>query len=294
MRASSIASGICKWAAIIALLGVGVASQAQSEVHFRVFRDSSLICVPVLVNRAIVAEFILDTGADTTIIDSSAGIGQLEASPLRVTQRTVNGTWEPNLVHLEEINMGDARVEGLNVLTADLSSLRRTAPGVIGVLGQDFLTHFDYVVDYRRQVLHVGVEREFEDAFGGERLPIQFANGRMLVNVLADKTSPYLMRLLLDSGANVVALTPGASKAVHAILSTVKAETAVNATVTVPAGRIPHLVIASHTFENIPVIVSPGLEREQFCDGLLPMSLLGPILVNNREKFVAILRDPGR
>jgi hypothetical protein len=76
----------------------------------------------------------------------------------------VSGARSDMRVRLDEMSVGEAAVAGLGVLVDRLDAARAMAPGVRGVLGEDFLKQFDIFIDYEKHWL-----RFDEFAPAGER-----------------------------------------------------------------------------------------------------------------------------
>ena len=105
-----------------------------------------------------------------------------------------------------ELRVGAAGVQGMPVLVEDLAGLRQMDARIEGILGQDFLSHFNYLLDYRRRVLRIEAESEIEDALAGDRVAMETRGNRMIVDGEGQGLRSAAVRLLLDSGASSLVL----------------------------------------------------------------------------------------
>lgn len=112
------------------------------------------IVVPVRLNGATESRLLVDTGSSLTVLSRQL-VSQLEL-PINVnTRRTIMvlaGGREVAVprVRLASVKLGPAAVENLYIAVYDV--LPRT-PQIQGVLGMDFLRHFDVSIDHRRRQL---------------------------------------------------------------------------------------------------------------------------------------------
>lgn len=105
--------------------------------------------VSVLLNHAIQAYMLLDTGATYTVVSRrlAASLSLSEAS--RATLSTANGLISVPLARLQSIKVGVAEALDLTVAIQDVSM----NPTVAGLLGLDFLSRFHTSIDSRKQLL---------------------------------------------------------------------------------------------------------------------------------------------
>ena len=93
---------------------------------------------------------LVDTGAAMTAIDR--GVLQSAGYDLNTEQQyfaTANGVVAAPVLTLRELRLGDARVANLSV-----GALPLNLPGkVVGLLGMNFLRHYEFRIDQTRQVL---------------------------------------------------------------------------------------------------------------------------------------------
>jgi hypothetical protein len=138
--------------------------------------------------------FLLDTGTNVNLIEKSLALAigmnvtfyvELESA---VGKISVGGSDE------NEVELGPAKVNGQRFLYSGLESIHKLMPDVRGVLGQSFLSGFDYTLDLRGKRLDFGTRNS-----RGMRSQARMLNGRTAV-------STSLGNLVLDSGADRLVL----------------------------------------------------------------------------------------
>jgi predicted aspartyl protease len=111
------------------------------------------IIVDAKINGGTNTKLLLDTGADTTLISplvlSAAGASLIRGgTSARIIG--VTGGSDVQRVAVESLEIGDARVSGLNVVAHDMGQ-----PGIDGLLGRDFLDRFKVTIDSTTGVLTI-------------------------------------------------------------------------------------------------------------------------------------------
>ena len=129
------------------------ASPAASEKSARsvvpIRTNGSVVIVQAVMNDTINANLILDTGASTTLISKElARQLSIYESGMQMA-RTVNGVVTMPSGQLESIRIGDAELKNVAVAIHDLT-VGRT---VDGLLGLNFLNHFEFSIDLQNRRL---------------------------------------------------------------------------------------------------------------------------------------------
>jgi len=140
--------------------------------------------------------FLLDTGAESTVV-SLAVAQHLGLTPsYRVAVVTVNGTLEAVGTKVQRLAVGEVRVDGVEVLWYPLDGLRGVGTDVVGILGQNALRAMGvYTIDAVQGTLTVGRG----ESNSGERFRLEWVAGRRVVALDG-------MRLVVDSGAPALIL----------------------------------------------------------------------------------------
>ena len=140
--------------ALFALPGVLAAQVVQpNEILQFHLRSGYLIIVQTVVNGAGPFNFLLDTGTTRTVIDPDLA-RQLQVPVIgEVSLTGVLHVRQDQLVQLKDVRLGEASQSGLRAIVDELARQKMLAPGIRGVLGEDFLSRFDILIDYRRHTL---------------------------------------------------------------------------------------------------------------------------------------------
>lgn len=196
----------------IALPGVTAAQMRQSNdiVNFRL-SDKYLMIVPTMVNGAGPFNFLLDTGATHTVIDPALA-RQLQLPMIgEASLTTVSDVRQDQLVRLKRVAVGNFEVSELGAVIDKLDQVKLKAPGIRGVLGEDFLSNFDFLIDYPSKILRFG-----GDAPAGDRCRFETigryhgepTTNRLLIEVEFLDASNGKAQLQLDTGAKMPEIFP--------------------------------------------------------------------------------------
>lgn len=182
--------------------------RAQNPVKIKSTPEGFLI-VPVFINGSGPYQFVLDTGTNCTLIRQKLlpklGIREGKDVPLKV----INGMIGTREVSLDKVGVGSVGVAGLQAIALDGSLIEQYAGKAAGVLGEDFLRHFDILLDNRAKELTLDSEGALSSALRGEHVPLilhgaagkQGTLDRPTIEVRLHRGSNGL-RFLIDSGAN--------------------------------------------------------------------------------------------
>jgi hypothetical protein len=213
--------------------------------------------------------FLLDTGTQLNHLDpklaKSLGLrasARVEViSPFAVAQAPAAEGIE---IALESVQAGNQKL-----VFSDLETVHQLGFDIKGVLGQDFLSHFDYLLDMGAKRLEFSKQDR-----AGTRAEFLRIHGQPAV-------STSLGWLLLDSGTGWVVLfgVPAAPRT-NDILTLAGAS---------KAGPVPHrpLVIGGRSIRyNELVAVAGG--KDVGVAGLLPVSLFKSVYICNSEGYVVL------
>ena len=174
-------------------------------------RDKYLIVVEATVNGMGPFSFLLDTGSTHTVIDPSLA-RQLRAPVVgEASLTTVSDVRMDKMARLKEVRVGDSAASELGAVIDKMDQVKLKAPGVRGVLGEDFLSQFDIFLDYKKRILR------FDGAApAGERCRIETmghyrgltTTNRLLIGAEFMDASGGELQLQLDTGAKMPELFP--------------------------------------------------------------------------------------
>ena len=198
---------------LVIALPAALAAQAQQTketIRFKL-HDGYLMVVEARVNGAGPFSFLVDTGTTRTVIDPDLA-HQLQTPPVgEVKVTTVLHYRQDKLVRLQDVRLGEASVSGLGAIVDKLTRQKMLAPGIRGVLGEDFLSRFDLLIDYKERVIRFG-----EPPPAGERCRFEATGqyqgapttNRLLIDVEFMQVSGNKVQLQLDTGARTPELFP--------------------------------------------------------------------------------------
>jgi hypothetical protein len=240
------------------------------EVKMQV-REGRPIVDGVFVNGHGPYRFLLDTGANVNLIETGIArkIGMNAAFQMKLA--SIGKTTLAQGSDDNEIVLDSVRAEKQEFFFSELEAIHHLSPDIQGVLGQWFLSRFDYLLDLRGKHLEFGKQDR-----GGTRVPFRFVNARPLI-------STSLGELALDSGAGQFVLfgaPPAGMSADNQLLSMAGSQ---------QVGMVPsqRLAIGDLKIWTGATVAIPG-RPEPEVDGLLPARLFQSIFVSNSERYLVL------
>jgi Aspartyl protease len=253
------------------------ASHEQDVVGFELDSDGGII-VPVFVDGQGPFRFLLDTGSTASLVTQSfaARIGAVAVAKAELSSAA--GRAMRLIVQVLRVSVGSAASDCLlsSVLPDDAVGLR--APKLDGILGQDFLSPHNYILDYRRRTLSWVVRADDEK---GTHLALVRRGTQLVVELPQEKGR--IVRLVPDTGSNGLVLFARHGKAavdVDAVPGIVNLESVVG-TLQVRTVSVRELRLGNLTLRNqLGVAVERGDEAFEDGDGLLPLHFFGKVTFN--------------
>ena len=219
-----------------------------------------LILVPVQVNGQGPFEFILDTGAGTSLLSSDLA-KKLDIKVLGSKQgQSAGGAVSVSLAKIDSLGVGETSLEDIDVGIVDLSHIGKTIGAKVdGDLGYNFLKHFRILIDYRACQIDLDDPKRFEH-FGRSaqtELPMRLASPAkplILVDVYANGRGPF--QFAIDTGTSTTAITPELAKTLKVKSAPIGAGTTAGAPVDVTAGILKSFQVGGAKIDNMPVVVA--------------------------------------
>ncbi|MFN8005233.1 MAG: retropepsin-like aspartic protease [Acidobacteriota bacterium] len=257
-------------------------SQTTAALQFTLLREYAIV-IPVTVNGRNRCEFLLDTGASTTIL-SQEFARKLRLRPLdRLELVTPTGSQLVVRSHLDQLTVGSKTATQLEVLWSDLQEVRTLKREICGVLGQNFLAQFNYLLDYQTRQLIFEDDEELAHKLCGQPVPLIWHEGRPLISaVQAGKKEA--VRLVLDSGTPMLWLFEP-KPAVNTTSQPWLVAASDAGRKLIQSDRLPSLRLGGLRFTNVPVIRTAATSFRQE-DGLLPTNLFQAVYFNHRQGVV--------
>ena len=254
--------------------------------------------VAVSVNHSGPYNFLLDTGTQFSMIDPSL------AAELHMKSQDsvpVNGTGfhsTASTTQLDQLEVGSHTVAHMEVVVYDLQDLKSIALQVRGILGEDFLQHFDMLIDNAHKLLCL-------DESGTMRSEIKGAHIEMLTPTQADVPPNSIIfavrlsdarrqvHLKLDSGANApflynapqyMAVAQFRAASLHGSGT----NGSQHAFVALPA---QNMKIGSLELEKVSFFTQAGVQKDSRTadfNGLLTMGLFRRVFICHAEHFAVL------
>jgi hypothetical protein len=266
--------------------------EAQGSTLSFKLREEFKVLVPVSVNGLEPVSFVLDTGTKTSIVDERICRTLNLQTIARMPLTTFTGTSMVTIVQLESLSMGNASVKGLEVVCTDLKKVYSLDSEIYGVLGQNFLVRFNYLLDYRERKIVLDEDGNVRKNLVGAEFPIEVDGCRDYVLYDAGWPAQQPVRFMLDSGSRfpVIFENPQVNSALRIERETATAYTPGSiAGRDVDTGRIRSFRIGSETINNLSVRLTRARDIERRKEnGLLPTGLFRAIYFNHENGSVIL------
>lgn len=254
----------------ILLPSAAVAQRAQASLPLKIITGKPVVD-GVFLNGHGPYRFLLDTGSQSNQVDSSLARKLGLAATLQLDLETPSGESTVHGGRVSKVTLGPAEASDQEFLFTNFDDLSTLSREVRGVLGQEFLAHFDYVLDFQHHRLTFGAP-----SVSGVQTRFRLIFGRMAV-----PTS--LGDLVLDSGAEMLFLFRGSPGAAGALVIG-----ASGARVPVSIESAPEVRIGDRRYRPANAEYRPVPAAEEA--GLLPANLFHAIFICNSKQYVVF--DP--
>jgi hypothetical protein len=299
---------ILKWFASLVLAATAV-SASTAETHcpgnvaslpYRHINRNQMI-IPVTINHSGPFDFLLDTGTQMTMIDP------LLADELHLSRQgeaavaSAGLTGSASFAQLDSTELGGHALASMRVLVYDLRNLQATGLDIRGVLGEDFLEHFDMLIDNAHQQVCLDDTGAMGSQVKGQHVPLltwapaddgTLAKSLIVSARLSDGMRP--VRLKLDSGTNVSFLY---NTSEYMALGTFRGASlqggANGGRRTFSALPPQNMKIGGVELSRVPFVTLMGVQKDSRTsgfDGLLSMGLFRRVFINHAEHFAVL--DP--
>jgi predicted aspartyl protease len=282
-----ITIGLIVLGAVVPARATGTDQTRGKDVRFASSQHGEIV-IPVFIGGAGPFRFLLDTGSSHTVISQSLATTLGVVAVAKAPIATSLGSILAPVVRLPDVAVGSARVESLLATSLPPSVADMLGDGISGVLGQDFLSQFNYTLDYRTSRLSWDEDGQIAK---GERLVLEPSHGRFLVQLPQERRCECPVRLVPDSGANGVVLFAGTNAdrlPVDAAATSMRVSTLAGDG-TVRGVIVKELLVAPVTLRDLPAarVVLPGGTIEDG-DGLLPLSLFDRVSFRPHAGYMVV------
>ncbi len=266
--------------------------------------ESAQIAVPVDINGTGPFKFVLDTGSQLTVLEPSLA-DQLELPHIgSVGIVSVAGRSTATLAEVDRLRVGTNEIRQRRVAVLDLGAIQRVNPEVRGILGQDFLAHFDLLIDPQHMLLCFDQTGRMQHKLNGEHIPVLRSS---TVPTPKSFTEPVLIAahfegsgsdpavLKLDCGGNVPLLFQSPVRLENkqhggARSSQLREGSALGrrTTLSFHAMAPRSVVIGTRRLRGVTFFTpaSAGTAPRAGVDGLLPITLFKRVFISNRDRYV--------
>jgi predicted aspartyl protease len=253
-----------------------------------------LILLPVQVNGRGPFDFILDTGAGTSLLSSELA----ERLGVKITGskegQSAAGKVAVSLAKVSSFAIGSTRLDDVDVGIVDLSQIAKTiGANVDGDLGYNFLRYFRVTLDYRNYEIRLDDPKKIEPfgTIAKTEAPIRLANPAkplILVDIYANGRGPF--QFAVDTGTSTTAITPELAKTLGVKNSPVGAITAGSGYVDVTTGSLPSFQLGGARIDNLTVIVANFFEMLNQAVGVRLDGIVG---YNFLRDYKVVIDYPG-
>jgi hypothetical protein len=254
----------------ILLPSAAVAQTAQANIPLKVITGKAVVD-GVYLNGHGPYRFLLDTGSQSNHVDSSLARKLGLAATLQFDLQTPSGGSPVRGGRVSKVTLGQAEANDQEFLFTRFDDLSNLPSDIRGILGQEFLAHFDYILDFQHHRLMFG-----DASAKGEHTGFRRIFGRMAV-------STSLGDLILDSGAEMLFLFRESTRAASA-----QVIGASGARVDVSYETAPEIRIGDRRYRPAEAEYHPVPAAEEA--GLLPANLFHAIFICNSKQYVVF--DP--
>ncbi|HMD21690.1 MAG TPA: aspartyl protease family protein [Alloacidobacterium sp.] len=247
-------------------------------------------------------DFVLDTAAQVTTVDPTLA-SELHLKVLGVTGVTGAGfSTRASYAQLESVQAGAYALKNQLLFIHNLGQIQVTDPRVRGILGENFLEHFDLFIDYAHGIVCLDEMKQMQEKIKGERIALaapphseqNLPFTQPLIVPVRVSGAGRLLLLQLDSGIDAPLLfdlgklqpTVFASSPLHSRGT----DGVVHAYTVLPPQEIH---VGLHSFQQISFVapVAPGKNvPDAGMDGVLPTALFRSIFISYTDHFAVL--DP--
>ena len=240
------------------------ATASRAREKFRLAGGAQpLLLVPVCVNECGPYEFILDTGAGTSILTPELA-GSLGIKSTGAKQgHTAGGPVHVRLAAVDSLGVGEVRRANLDVAITDLSQLGQAVGAKVdGDLGYNFLKHFRLTIDFTASELRLDDPKRAE-YFGPPpltELPMRLAHpakGLILIEAHVNNRGPF--QFAIDTGTSTTAISPELARDLGLRERPIGQATTGGAQIAMTAARIESLRVGRATVRDVDVIIGEFL-----------------------------------
>jgi predicted aspartyl protease len=123
-----------------------------TAIHFHTSNQHQMV-VGVSINHSGPYDFLIDTGTQMTVVDRSLADELHLATSGNASVAGVSLQGDATYAHLDTLSLGDHASGNHGVLVYDMKNLQAAGFAIRGLLGEDFLSRFEVLIDNAHNVL---------------------------------------------------------------------------------------------------------------------------------------------
>ncbi len=191
------------------------------KIPFELF--GNLVLLQVRVNDSDSLRFILDTGADTSVIDEQRAKGLGLTPQGKIVASGAAGSAEATFTKGVSVSLPGVKVLDQTIYVLPLESLSALGRKIDGVLGNDVLKEFVLEIDYSAGTINLYEPRGYRYSGTGKIIPLTIDEGLLFVraSVTPQGRAPIEARFEIDSGSTGAILLNTPFVESHKLLATV-------------------------------------------------------------------------
>jgi predicted aspartyl protease len=236
-------------------------SPKSAKVKFRLAGDvQPLILLPVQVNGDGPFEFILDTGAGTSLLSSDLA-KKLKIKIISTKEgQSAGGKISVSLAKVDSLAVGQAKLDDVDVGIVDLTHIGNTIGTKIdGDIGYNFLKHFRITIDYHDCEIRLDEPRRIQRLGRSSKAEVpmrlaSLAKPLLLVDVHANGHGPF--QFAIDTGTSTTAIAPELAQQLGLKSSPVGPLTTGGAQVNVTAGTLESFKVGRAGVDDLVVVAA--------------------------------------
>ena len=296
----------CSLCVFLAAAIAAISSQAETRCPGNIagvrprLVANALLVIPVKINQSGPFDFMVDTGSQLNVIDPALAAQLNLRSQGTVGLLATADYSKASVGALDSLEAGSQVVLKPLVVVQDLRPIQAADPRIRGVLGENFLAHFDVLIDYARGLLCLDEAKVMESYVRGERVPLLTSkhsgtdlpfSQRLVVSVNLSDTGTRAILLQIDSGSDGPILYAGNSELAPPILKRARLQGAEVSDARRAFAVLPpqDMRLGSRIVRKVP-FVTPARwsqnvpDREE--DGILATVLFQRVYVSHSDRFV--------
>ncbi len=247
---------------------------------------------------------MVDTGSQITVVDPSLAVELGLKSQGKVGLVSVASYAQASLTVLDTLEAASQVVEKPFVVVQDLGQVQAADPRIRGVLGENFLAHFDLLIDYAHKLLCLDETGAMRESVRGEQIPLVTPQDpesevpfmeRLVISVHLSGTGTRQILLQLDSGSDGPILYASGNETKSALLkqATLQGDNVSKAQRAFAILPPQDMRIGTRTLSHVSFVTPVSVERNvpaMEADGLLPTVLFQRVFICGSDHYVVF--DP--